>query len=149
VVVTVVDVLVVVDDDVLVAVVGVALARDVARPFVTVCSVTVCDSTLVDAALDLRLRFLDGSGGGVSCDALRSRAGGAGSTEAAAAAARRVERRVAVDMVLRTRSVRGMRSSCRDLQGSCYAIASGFEMTGCDTQLLEACWDGCWCPVCC
>ena len=128
-VVTVVDVLVVDDDDdVLVAVVGIALARDVARPFVTVCSVTVCDSTLVDAALDLRPRFLDGSGGGVSCNALRSRAGGAGSTEAAAAA-RRVERLVAVDMVLRTRSVLAMRSSCRDLQGSCYAIASGFEMT--------------------
>jgi hypothetical protein len=85
-----------------VVVADVALARDVARVLVTVCcgSVAVCDSDLVEATFVFRAFFLGTSGGGVPCCELCSEAESADSVEAAAAAVRRVERRVAVaDMV--------------------------------------------------
>jgi len=106
-------------------------ARDVARLFVTVCcdSVTVVDSAFVEAAFGFRPFFLGTSGGGVSCCELCSEADCAGSAEAAAAAVRRVERRVAVaDIVLQARLVGAMRDRCGDLLGSCYAIARNGAM---------------------
>lgn len=78
--------------------VDVAFARDEARVLVTVCcnSITTCGSALVEVALVFRAFFLGTSGGGVPCCELCSEADSAASVEAAAAAVRRVERRVAV-----------------------------------------------------
>ena len=89
--------------------VDVVFARDEARVLVTVCcdSITTCGSALVEVALVFRAFFLGTSGGGVPCCELCSEADSAASVEAAAAAVRRVERRVAV----------------ADMLGSCYTIA--------------------------
>jgi hypothetical protein len=90
-----------VDDVVVVAVTwGAAFARDVARLFVTVCcdSVTVCDSTL--AALGLRPGFFLGAvsgAGDADCELCLD--ADCEDSVTAAAAVRRVVRRVVVDIV--------------------------------------------------
>jgi hypothetical protein len=119
---------VVVLDDVVVVVVtaGAAFARGVTRLFVTVCcdSVTVCDSTLV--ALGLRPGFFLGAGSGAGdADCELCLDAGCEDSVAAAAAVRRVLRRVVVDIVLRMRLARAMRSSSSgDVQGSCDVIGN-------------------------